>query len=108
MELAEKFVELDAQKAPKLFYLWGHSYEFKEMGGWEVIEKFCEYMSGREADIWYATNIEIYEYIEDYGRLIFSTDTSIVRNPTSRTLFFSVGAGSAPIAIKSGETLKLK
>lgn len=56
MELAKEFVELKPE-TPKLFYVWGHSYEFAADNNWEIIERFCEYMSGRE-DIFYGTNEE--------------------------------------------------
>ena len=45
-----------------MFYLWGHSYEFDENDNRDVIEKFAEFVGGRD-DIWYATNIEIYDYV---------------------------------------------
>jgi hypothetical protein len=47
-------------------------------------------MAGREQEIWYATNIEIYEYIEDYNRLIFAANGSMVQNPPNRTLWLSL------------------
>lgn len=86
MELAKQFVELD-KNDPKLFYLWGHTYEFEERDNWKVIEEFAEYIGGRD-DIWYATNIEIYEYIEDFKRLVFSADMRKVKNPTARDIWF--------------------
>ena len=106
MELAEKFTKMETKRHSQLFYVWGHSYEFGEADNWNVIEEFAEYMSGRD-DIWYATNIEIFEYIEDFKRLIYSADCSIVRNPTNRTLYFSLNNVPNVIAIKPGETLKL-
>ncbi len=57
MELAEKFVNMKPDK-PQLFYVWGHSYEFDVDNNWEVIERFCEYMAGRD-DIFYGTNAEV-------------------------------------------------
>ena len=105
MELAEKFVTKEAKHHPKLFYLWGHSYEFEGNDNWNVIEEFAEYMGGREDDIWYATNIEIYDYIADYERLVYSVDGTIVNNPTARTLYFSLNGDI--ISIAPGETLKL-
>ena len=66
MELAEKFVTMKAGAHPKLFYLWGHSYEFERDNNWNVIEDFTAYMAGREAEIWYATNIEIYDYVQAF------------------------------------------
>ncbi len=57
MELAKRFVELKP-KTPQIFYVWGHSYEFETDKNWEVIERFCDYIAGRD-DIFYGTNEEI-------------------------------------------------
>lgn len=57
MELAKEFVECKPD-TPKLFYVWGHSFEFDLDNNWEVIEEFCEYISGRD-DIFYGTNEEV-------------------------------------------------
>ena len=87
--LADRFLAeaSNAKTQPKLFYLWGHSYEFARDDNWDVIERFCELMGGRE-DIWYATNMEIYEYVEAYRSLIFSADMRIVQNPTAKAVWF--------------------
>lgn len=45
-----------------LYYLWGHSYEFDTRQEWDRIEKFCETAGGHK-DVYYATNMEIYDYI---------------------------------------------
>lgn len=108
MELAEKFVntEISPYHAPQMFYLWGHTYEFDDNDNWNVIEEFCEYMSGREDEIWYATNIEIYEYVEDYNRLLWTVDMSRVYNPTNRILWFMYNKKMA--VIRPGQTLCLE
>ena len=109
MELAEKFVNMKVHNHPKLFYLWGHTYEFEANNNWNVIEEFCEYISGKE-DIWYATNIDIYDYIDAYNRLMWSADGSMVYNPTLVTLWFKFsrrGGSSSVIKIEPGETLTL-
>ena len=56
--LAEEFVRLET-KTPKIFYLWGHSYEFDVDDNWEIIEEFCRIIS-RRTDIYYCTNIEAF------------------------------------------------
>ena len=59
-ELAYEFLELKPDY-PKLFYIWGHAYEFdKECYGisWEQMEEFCKLISGRD-DIFYGTNKEV-------------------------------------------------
>jgi len=81
MELAREFIQKQDVRGPMLFYLWGHSYEFdydQPNNNWGVIEEFAEYMGGKD-DIWYATNIEIYDYIAAYNQLIFSMSIRLLR-----------------------------
>lgn len=87
MNLCDQFLEPERHKRPKLFYLWGHSYEFDNDNNWDVIERFCEKLGGRD-DIWYATNIDIYDYIKAYRNLIFSVGTRKVYNPSAITVWF--------------------
>ena len=42
----------------RLFYIWGHSYEFDVNRNWRTIEDFCAAVGNRD-DVWYATNGEI-------------------------------------------------
>lgn len=55
--LAEKFIELDPT-SEKIFYIWGHSYEFDINDEWDKFEEFCKLISNR-SDIFYGTNKEI-------------------------------------------------
>ena len=105
MELARSFAENEFARGPGLFYLLGHSYEFdydQPNNNWGVIEEFAEYMGGRE-EIWYATNIEIYDYIAAYNQLIFSMDYTRVYNPTCTKVWFKTAKGL--YAVKPGETV---
>ncbi|MBQ8380323.1 MAG: polysaccharide deacetylase family protein [Clostridia bacterium] len=110
MKWADEFIEADGyhkiitRRYPRLFYLWGHSYEFDNNDNWDVIERFAEKMSGR-SDIWYATNIEIYEYVEAYGRLVTSADGSRIYNPTVTEVFMHIDGKE--YSVKPGETLVL-
>lgn len=54
--LGEEFLKLNTDE-PKLFYIWGHAYEFDIHDDWKRFEEFLEMMSGR-ADIFYGTNKE--------------------------------------------------
>lgn len=56
-ELTDKFLEDSDDQ--KLFYIWGHSYEFDAYNSWDRFEEFCKKISGRD-DVLYATNIEVY------------------------------------------------
>jgi peptidoglycan/xylan/chitin deacetylase (PgdA/CDA1 family) len=109
MTLAKNFVDTAPERTPKLFYLWGHGFEFERDNNWELIEKFGE-LVGHKDDIWYATNIEIYDYVKAYESLIWSTDLSIVHNPSATDVWVKVGMHGRSvktIKIKSGETFKI-
>ena len=107
MELAEKFVNMEVLNHARMFYLWGHTYEFDEKDNWNVIEEFCEYMSGRD-DIWYATNIEIYDYVKAYESLVWSANLDMVYNPSAIDVFFIYRPHQQEkriIEVKAGETI---
>ncbi len=59
--LAEEFINLKT-KTPKIFYIWGHTYEMdyndKKQMTWEYFEEFCKFISNKD-DIFYGTNKEI-------------------------------------------------
>lgn len=110
MELVKTFLDIKPdpirlQKfTPKLFYLWGHSYEFDNDKNWEVIEKFAEAIGGRE-DIWYATNGEIYAYTKAFDSLRWSADGSFVHNPSGMDVYLFVNKKEC--LVKSGERIKI-
>jgi peptidoglycan/xylan/chitin deacetylase (PgdA/CDA1 family) len=115
MELAKEFVEQKAHwyywgRNLQLFYIWGHSYEFDTNDNWEVIEKFAEYIGGRE-DIWYATNGAIYDYLQAAECLQFSADGTFIKNPSAIDVYIDfldrqcvVPAGKT-IRIENGEVV---
>ena len=103
-ELTEDFVN-SSPYYPRLFYVWGHTYEFDNDNNWDRIEKFCELAGGKD-DIWYCTNMEVYEYVEAYKSLIFSMDSKTVYNPTLKKLWFE--CNDKYYSIESGETIVLK
>lgn len=57
--LGEAFLKLKAD-TPKVFYIWGHAYEFDVYPQrWKELEAFCEMISKR-SDIFYGTNQEVF------------------------------------------------
>ena len=109
MDLAQAFLEEQKggywRKSPQLFYLWGHSYEFDNNDNWAVIEEFAEYVGNRE-EIWYATNGEIFEYLQACNRLEWSMDATFVRNPSVIDVY--INYLGKEICVRSGETIQLK
>lgn len=57
-------------------------------------------------EIWYATNMEIHDYVEAYKSLIYSADGYTVYNPTLIDLWFDVDG--VLYEIGSGKTLRIK
>lgn len=71
----------------KLFYLWGHSYEFDDRGDWDRIEAFFK-LAGGTTGVWHATNMEIYRYVTAWRSLVCTLDVSAVENPSGVTIWF--------------------
>ena len=90
----------------RLFYLWGHAYEFEAADNWQVIERFAGQMGGRD-DIWYATNIQVYDYVTAGRRLLQSADGSRVYNPTDQTLWVQPLGTTRTVCVQPGETASL-
>lgn len=98
-ELWTKFMKFN--KHQRLFYIWGHSYEFDRDQTWERMEAFCK-MASRNEEIWYATNIELKDYITAMRGLVFSADRKKIHNPSAQEVWIMVD--KEPISIKAGET----
>lgn len=103
MNLAEKFVSQTPAKEPWLFYLWGHTYEFDDCENWSLIEDFFEKIANKD-DVWYATNIQVYDYVKAYESLIFSVDGNTIYNPTSTTVWILCNNDKL-ISISPGQTI---
>lgn len=108
---ADEFGRLDQKNAyidsrsPKLFYLWGHSFEFARDNNWELLEEICGKLAGK-SDIWYATNMEIFDYVSAYSLLSFSADGTMVYNPTRIRIWFDVDRKL--YCVDGGQTIRLE
>ncbi len=92
--LTEKFLSFSPSaqtknREPLLYFVWGHSFEFDDNNNWDLFEEFAREVGGR-ADIWYATNIEIRDYIEAYKNLVFSLDGERAFNPSHMPVWIEV------------------
>lgn len=104
-----EFLDLDLSdklyypyRTPRIFYLWGHSYEFDRDDNWEHIENICKRFAEHD-EVWRATNIEIFDYVNAYKSLIYSADGTMMCNPTFYTLWFD--ADGKMYSVKPGETI---
>lgn len=83
---------------PQLFYLWGHSYEFKEC--WDHLEEICQKL-GNNDDVWYATNGEIIDYLSAFNALRRSANGKYIFNPTCTDVYVRVN--EKDVLLKKGE-----
>ena len=111
MEYIDKFLSLDistklyhARRTPRLLYIWGHSYEFDRDDNWDLIDTICQKLANND-EIWYATNIEIYDYVEAYKRLVYSANGYMIYNPSLITVWIDVDG--VLYSIKPGETIDI-
>lgn len=115
LEKAEEFLALPDRRlkdGAKWFYVWGHTYEFDDNGDWDKIEALFRLVSGRP-EVWFATNIEIYDYVKAWERLLFSADCKRVQNPSAIPVWFSVYSGTTTesfslVKVEPGETKEVR
>ena len=110
MELAKEFIEQNSSgyywaNTLQMFYLWGHSYEFDDNNNWDVIERFAEYIGGRE-NIWYATNGEIYAYLKAATNLLFGFGGELVKNPSCIDVYIDYLGKQC--VVPAGKTVKIE
>lgn len=100
----EEFVALAKGQYLYLMYVWGHSYEFDNDNNWNIIEDFAALISHKN-DIWYATNIDIVDYLNRWKSMRFSADCALAHNPSALPVWLSVGGET--VEIPGGATVSL-
>lgn len=77
--------------------------EFKDK--WEQLENICKTV-GRKENVWYATNMEVIDYISAFKELRRSVKGDIVYNPTNIDVYVSVG--NKDILLKKVKTMVIE
>ena len=111
-ELCNIFLEKDTTRFghSRLFYIFGHGYEFDldtTRQNFDTFEEYVKRLANRE-DVWYATTIELYDYIKNFNDLIVSADGKKVYNPTSVPIWFWETPTHNEYVIMPNETIELK
>ena len=105
LQLGKQFLGLEKKQYLFMMYVWGHSYEFDNDNNWDLMEQFCQMMSN-QPNIWYATNIQIVDYMNALKQLRFTADGSTVHNPSASPVWLSIN-NDAIVKVDGGETKKL-
>ncbi len=83
LQLCDVFMKrLEFRRKEPLFYIWGHGHEFKTEQDWKEMEELLKILASNNK-IWYATNMEIYQYMMAQKALLISADETYFYNPTS-------------------------
>ncbi|MFW5981441.1 MAG: polysaccharide deacetylase family protein [bacterium] len=104
MVKCNEFLNLDSYLQMPLFYVWGHSFEFDRDNNWDLIEEFSKVISNND-EIWYATNIEIMDYINALKALKFSVNRKKIYNPSAMSVWIELEG--QPLKIEAGENIVL-
>jgi len=84
----QRFAELYANPhSSGLFFIWGHTYEFANR--WEDLEKIFKPLAGKP-DVWYCTNIELFDYEAARQRLVVAANRASVFNPSALAVTLNV------------------
>ncbi len=109
LDLARKFAaDHNITRHLRFFYLWGHSYEFIQDNSWGLLEELLDIVSDRE-DVWYATNIEIVDYLSAAEQLRYDVMRTRVFNPTTTPIWLRVAHGSDAVFVvaEPGKTVAI-
>lgn len=87
----------------KLLSVWGHAYEFDQRDDWEVIERQLNRL-GRHDNVWYATNIEVFDYIAAYNALDVSVEGGCAYNRSAFSIW--VRANGKSVEIPAGQVVQ--
>lgn len=106
LPLCERFVsDIDSEWTKPLLYIWGHSHELRSEDDWAYMEKIVGLVAENDK-IWYATNIEIYDYMTALEQLRISADERVFVNPTSIDLWLEKDKNLI-LRIPAGETVRI-
>lgn len=106
MEFAKEFTEREPYNYEGcfVFYVWGHSWELEKYNHWTMMENFFKLVGNRN-DVWYATGIELYDYVKAFKSINKSAAGDLINNPSGIKLWFDVSGKT--FSINPGETLNL-
>ena len=103
-DLYREFIKFHKTQYLYMLYVWGHSYEFDRDDNWNIIEKFSKKI-GNKSDIWYATNIDIVDYLDAVSNVQVSVNGDFAYNPNAKSVWLEVDKKS--VELKGGATTEL-
>jgi len=87
-----------------VFFLWGHTYEFDRKNDWPSLEKIYKPLANKP-DVWYATNIQLFDYEAARKQIVLAANKKSAYNPTATPITLLVD--NSPLEIPPGITMSL-
>ncbi len=107
LPVARRFLEgLDSEWPRPLLDTRGHSHEFRTEEDWTKIEEIVSLLAGHDDLVWYATNIELYDYTMAQRALRVSAEETVIQNPSAIPVWVERDKKDI-IEIGPGETVRL-
>ena len=101
----ERFRDATVNAYLSIYYWWTHSISIECDNAWDKFDEFCKSISGCD-NIWYATNLEIWEYCTAAKNLVISADQTRIYNPSAISVWVEIGMDH-PLEIPSGAVVKI-
>lgn len=95
---------LENPRVGGVFFVWGHGFEFQNREDWDALERIYKPLAGH-ADVWYCTNIELFDYEAARERLVIAANRRTAYNPSALPVWVSVDGRL--VAIPGGQTVVL-
>jgi hypothetical protein len=87
-----------------VFFVWGHTYEFEMKKDWGAMERIFSPFAGKN-DVWYCTNLELFDYEAARRRLVVAANGGSVFNPSG--IQMTVLVEGKQMEVRGGETLRV-
>ncbi len=88
-----------------VFFIWGHTYEFQTANDWAALDRLFKPLSAKP-DVWYCTNIELFDYEEARRRMLIGANGKFVQNPSGIPV--TILAAGKPINVPAGVTIRIE
>lgn len=86
----ERFAQRhDNPRHSGVFFVWGHGFEFENRNDWDALERIYRPLSGHD-DVWYCTNIALFDYEEARSRVVIGANRATAYNPSALPVTLSV------------------
>ena len=103
LEYAEKYLNIKQSKL-SLFYVWGHSWEFKDKKRWDAMVEFCNKL-GQEKGIWSVGTGEYSEYLKALN-IVEVIDNQIYNPKENKPVWINLSDEIKKL--EPGQTIKIK